>query len=224
VAHQEALTHLLGQIYDPASPNYHHFLTPEQFTARFVPTEADYQSVIAFAKANGLTITGRHPNRMLVDVSGSVADIERMMHVTMHVYKNPTETRTFYAPDVEPSLDLRVPILGISGLDNYSLPHPRFIVKPLASAQTARPNAGSGPGGTYMGKDFRAAYVPDTSLTGTGQTVGLLEFDGYTAGDITYYEGQAGLSNVTLTNVLLDGFSGNPTGDGGEVEVSLDID
>ena len=52
---QAALTSLLHQIYDPASPNYHHYLTPEQFTAQFGPTEKDYEAVIAFAKANGLT-------------------------------------------------------------------------------------------------------------------------------------------------------------------------
>ncbi len=52
----------------------------------------------------------------------------------------------------------------------------------------------------------------------------MLEFDGYTAGDISYYERLAGLPNVPLTNVLLDGFSGAPTGNGGEIEVSLDIE
>ena len=52
----------------------------------------------------------------------------------------------------------------------------------------------------------------------------MLEFDGYTDSDITYYENQAGLPNVTLTNVLLDSFNGHPTGNGGEVEVSLDIE
>src|SRR5208337_3895606 len=50
------------------------------------------------------------------------------------------------------------------------------------------------------------------------------QFDGYTASDITYYESQAGLPSVLLSNVLLDGFDGTPTGDGGEVEVSLDIE
>jgi len=75
-----------------------------------------------------------------------------------------------------------------------------------------------------MGNDFRTAYVPGTTLTGSGQTVGLLQFDGYTASDITYYENLAGRPKVTLTNVLLDGFSGAPTGNGGEVEVSLDIE
>ena len=110
---------------------------------------------------------------MLVDVSGSVADIERALHVTMQVYQHPTENRTFYAPDVEPSLDLAVPILGISGLDNYSLPRPRYVVKPLVQGQAIAPNAGSGPSGTYMGKDFRAAYVPDTTLTGIGTDGGV---------------------------------------------------
>ena len=90
-----ALDALLRQLYDPASPNYHHYLTPEQFTERFGPTEEDYQAVMAFAKANGLKVTARHPNRMLVDVSGSVADIERAMHVTMQVYQHPTESGLF---------------------------------------------------------------------------------------------------------------------------------
>ena len=221
---QAALSNLLQQIYDPASPNYHHYLTPERFTEQFGPTEKDYQAVITFARANGLTITGTHPNRMLVDVSGAVADIERALHVTLRTYRHPTENRTFYAPDTEPSLDLTIPILSISGLDNYSLPRPRLQATPLANGSKTLPNAGSGIGGTYMGKDFRAAYVPDSSLNGSGQIVGLLQFDGYTASDITYYENQAGLPGITLSNVLIDGASGRPSGSGGEVEVSLDIE
>ena len=221
---QESLSNLLHQIYDPASPNYHHYLTPEQFAERFGPTEQDYEAVKAFARSNGLKVTATHPNRLLLDVSGPTADVERALHMKLQTYQHPTEKRTFYAPDVEPSLDLAVPVLHISGLDNYSLPRPRLHAAPLAEGQNAWPNVGSGPSGTYMGNDFRAAYAPGVTLTGAGQVVGLLQFDGYTASDITYYESQTGLPNVTLTNVLLDGFSGVPTGNGGEVEVSLDIE
>ncbi|MGA9449914.1 MAG: protease pro-enzyme activation domain-containing protein [Verrucomicrobiia bacterium] len=220
----EALTNLLQQIYDPASPNYHNYLTPQQFTEEFGPTEQDYQAVIAFAKANGLTVTGTHPNRVLLDVNGTVAEVQKAFHVTMRVYQHPTENRTFYAPDAEPSLDLAVPILHISGLDNYSLPRPGFHLALPTKAQNVLPNAGSGPVGNYMGKDFRAAYVPGTRLAGSGQVVGLLQFDGYTPGDIAYYEGKAGLPSITLSNVLIDGASGGPSGNGGEVEVSLDIE
>ena len=48
----------------------------------------------------------------------------------------------------------------------------------MVNNPNAVPQAGSGPGGNYMGLDFRAAYVPGTALTGAGQAVGLLEFDG----------------------------------------------
>ena len=225
---REALTNLLEQIYDPSSPQYHHYLAPEQFTEQFGPTEQDYQAVIDFAEANGLTVTGRHPNRALLDVRASVADIEKVFHVTMRVYQHPTEARTFYAPDTEPSLDLTVPVLHISGLNNYVIPHPKQLIrKPSSRVKNAMPNVGSGPGGAYMGYDFRAAYLPgSTDLTGAGQVVGVFEFDGYYPNDITAYESQSGLPNVELVNVLLDGFDGTPTTgpQSGNGEVALDIE
>jgi uncharacterized repeat protein (TIGR03803 family) len=220
----DALTSLLEQLYDPASTNFHQFLSTEEFTASFGPSEQDYQAVIDFADAHGLTVAATYPNRMIVDVSASVVEIEAAFHVALGVYQHLTENRTFYAPDVEPTLDLAVPILNISGLDNFSLPRPRFKATPLVEGQTAAPQAGSGTGGTFMGIDFRAAYAPGSPFAGTGQTVGLLEFDGYNASDITYYETKAGLPSVTLSNVLLNGVSGRPSGGGGEVEVSLDIE
>jgi len=65
---QEALNTLLEEIYDPASPYFRHYLTPEQFTELFGPTEQDYEAIIAFAKANGFTVTATHPNRVVLDV------------------------------------------------------------------------------------------------------------------------------------------------------------
>jgi subtilase family serine protease len=121
---QAALNTLLSEIYNPASTNYHRYLTPEQFTERFGPTEQDYQTLINFARTNGLTVTTTHPNRALLDVSGNVATIERVFHVTLRVYRHPTENRTFYAPDREPSVDFDIPILHVAGLDNFELPHP----------------------------------------------------------------------------------------------------
>ncbi len=222
----EELTTLLQQIYDPSSPQYRHYLTPEQFTEMFGPTEEDYQDLIAFVKANGLTVSGTHPNRVVLDVKGAVTDIEKAFHVTMRVYQHPTESRTFYGPDVEPSLNLSAPVLHISGLDNYTLAHPRLHRSRRGQAQNATPKSGSGPDGSYMGKDFRAAYAPGVALTGSGQAVGLVEFDGYYANDITAYEATNGLSSVTLKNVLLDGFDGTPTTgpDSGNAEVALDIE
>ena len=221
---QEALTNLLQQIYDPGSPVYHQYLTPEQFTEKFGPTEPDYQAIIAFAKATGLTVTGTHPNRVVLDLEGSVADIEKAFHIALRVYQHPTDARTFYAPDTEPSIDLSVPILHISGLDNYTLPFPKLVRKPTTKVTAEIANAGSGPGGTYLGYDFRKAYVPGTTLTGVGQSVALFELDGYYAVDISNYVALAGLPYVPLVNVPVNGGIGTPGVNGGIDEVSLDIE
>jgi hypothetical protein len=86
---------------------------------------------------------------------------------------------------------------------------------------------GSGPNGLLAGSDYRAAYAPGVSETGTGQSVGLVEFDGYYAGDITAYETATGLSAVPLQKVLLDSYNGTPiTGTYAyeDEEVALDIE
>ncbi len=202
---REALTNLLQEQYNPASTNFRRYLTPEQFAERFGPSESDYQAVINFAKLHGLSVTGTHPNRTLVEVRGMIAEIERAFHINLRSFQHPTEQRTFYAPDVDPSLDLAVPLLAISGLDNYVVPHP--LVKPLPFDRP-HPNAGSGPYGYYLGFDFRRAYVPGVSLTGAGQAVALVEFDGYYPQDIVAYKALAGLPDVPVTRVLLDGFNG----------------
>jgi uncharacterized repeat protein (TIGR01451 family) len=222
---QQALTDLLEQIYSPQSPQYHQYLTPEQFTRQFGPTELEYQAVIEFARTNGLTVEGTYPNRRLVDVSGTVADIQRALHVNMGLYQHPLESRTFYAPDREPSVPATLPVLHVSGLDNYLVPRPaglRLGAPPAPAGSQPVPLAGSGPGGAYRGNDFRGAYARAVSLNGTGQMVGLLEFDGYYLSDVTSYWSQSSIKGVPIMNVTMDGFDGTPGNN--NVEPALDIE
>lgn len=221
---QQGLSTLLQQIYDPSNPNYRHYLTPEQFTALFGPTEEDYKALTEFARTNGLIVSTTFPTRMVLDVTGTAADVEKAFHTTLRTYSHPTENREFFAPDIEPSLDLGVSVLHISGLDNFSIPHPASLHKrPLDQNSPMVPNAGSGPQGTYMGNDFRNAYMPGVSTAGEGQIVGLLEFDGYYPADITSYEQQAGLAPVVLENVFVDGFNGTPGPGNGEVALDIEV-
>jgi len=217
---QGDLNDFLQQVCDPASPKYRHYLTPEQFAEKFGPTEQNYQSVTAFAVKNGLAVTGTFSNRTLLVVDGSIADIEKTFAVKMLAYQHPKENRTFYAPDVEPSVDGALPVLHVSGLNNYRLPHSKNVR--TGRAKNVASKGGSGPWGNYMGYDFRAAYAPGVALDGTGQMVGLVEFEGYYSTDITAYENAAGLPHVALTNVFLNGYNGQPGPD--TTEASLDIE
>ena len=119
---ENGLNDLLQQIYDPSSPGYRHYLSVQEFTERFGPTAADYEAVRQFARSNGLAVVDIASNHMVLDVEGSAANIEKAFQVKMGLYQHPTEKRSFYSPDREPSLDLGVPVLHISGLDNFTLP------------------------------------------------------------------------------------------------------
>ena len=223
---QAALDDLLQQVSDPASPSYQHYLTPDEFAQQFAPTEADYQAVVDFAKAQGLQVKATSANRMLLEVSGKAADVQKAFKVALHTYNHPTENRKFFAPDSEPTVPASLAILDISGLSDYAKPynHLHFRSNATNAPSGTKAKLGAGPFGSYEGNDFRAAYVPGATQTGAGQKVALVQFDGYLASDIALYEALNKLPNVSLTNILLSGFSGNPTFTGGEVEVSLDIE
>jgi kumamolisin len=232
----EGLKAFLAELYDPNSPSYHHFLTPTEFTARFGPTEEQYAEVLNFAKKNGLTVTGGSRDGMEVQVKAPVLAVERAMHINLLTYQHPTEDRTFYAADREPTMDLSFNLWHVSGLDNYSQPHPLLVKKSdYAVAHGIEPEAvvshattGSGPSASFLGSDMRAAYYGTGTLTGKGQNMGLFEYLGTDLADLNTYYKNIG-QTLPITPVLLstDGtstscvYSGKSKCDDGEQNLDM---
>ena len=232
----EGLKAFLAELYDPNSPSYHHFLTPTEFTAKFGPTEEQYAEVLNFAKKNGLTVTGGSRDGMEVQVKAPVLVVERAMHVNLLTYQHPTENRTFFAADREPTMDLSFNLWHVSGLDNYSMPHPLLVKKSdYAAAHGIEPEAvvahattGSGPSSSFLGSDMRAAYYGTGTLTGKGQNMGLFEYLGTDLADLNTYYKNIG-QTLPITPVLLstDGtstacvYSGRNKCDDGEQNLDM---
>jgi len=227
--HQPELENFLKELYDPSSSSYHNFVTVPEFTERFGPSQEDYDALIHLAQANGFTVLGGSRDSMDVQLKGSVAVIEKAFHVTMGVYQHPTEKRTFYAPDREPTVDLPFQLWHISGLDNYSIPRPLFVKRDSQAQVRPQPEAvtGSCPGKSFCGSDMRAAYYEGTALTGSGQNIGLLEYAGFDIADVnTYYKNAGQTRTFAVTGISTDGSSINCTeADGGcdDTEQTLDI-
>ena len=118
---RQELDRFLEQVSDPRSPNYRRYLSASEFAESFGPTQADYDSLIEFFQAKGLAVSGTHPNRTILDVTGPVSAIDKALHVDMTVWEHPARGR-FFAPDRDPSLDADVTVLDIAGLDNFVLP------------------------------------------------------------------------------------------------------
>jgi subtilase family serine protease len=207
---QAGLDNFLKDVYDQNSPSYRKFLTVEQFTEKFGPTQDDYSKLIQFAKDNGFTVVKQSRNRLNLDVVGSVAAIEKTFHVSMNIYQHDTEARTFFSPDREPTTDLSLNLWRVAGLDNYATPHPMYTrrVSSQASADVkSNATTGSGPDASFLGSDMRAAYysAEGGTLTGTGQTLGLFEYIGTDLTDLDdYYTNVSQTNNVPITLTSVD--------------------
>jgi subtilase family serine protease len=204
--HQPDLENFLREVYDPSSPTYRHFLTPSEFTARFGPSQGEYDALIGFAKASGFTVIHGSRKGFDVQLTGSVAKLEKAFHVTMGVYQHPTENRTFYAVDREPTVNLPFQLWHITGLDTYSIPRPLYVRKdPKAKSQAAQAHTGSCPSASFCGSDMRAAYYEGTVLTGSGQNLALLELAGTDLTDLTTYYSGAGQPEPFVPTLLSTG-------------------
>jgi subtilase family serine protease len=228
------LQNFLLEVQDPTSPSYHQFLTPQEFTVRFGPSQEDWDAVVAFAKASGFEIINGTREERDLRLTGSVANIEKAFHVTIGTYQDLTEDRTFFAVDREPTVDLPFQLWHITGLDNDSRPHPLYVKKSdYAKAHGIDPDkvvsnatTGSGPSSSFLGSDMRAAYYGGTALTGSGQTIGLFEFLGTDLADLnTYYSNVGQTKPYTPTLISTGGYSTSCTESSGcdDTEQTLDM-
>lgn len=196
-----SLDQFVKDLYDPASPSFRRFLTVAEFTARFGPSQEDYDALTGYLTSNGLQVVGGSRDGMDVQVTGSVAAIQAAFSVSMGVYRHPSENRTFFAPDREPTVGLPFPLWHVSGLDNFSIPHPLLTKSATPDAAT-----GSGPSASFLGSDMRTAYYGGTALTGAGQNLGLFEFFGTNLTDLdTYYKNAGQTNSVPITLFSVDG-------------------
>jgi subtilase family serine protease len=231
---RDGLQAFIKDVNDPASSSYHQFVTPQEFTSRFGPSQEDWETLVAFAKASGFEVINGTREERDLRLTGTVANIEKAFHVTMGLYQDPTEDRTFFAVDREPTVDLPFQLWHITGLDNNSKPHPLYVKKSeYAKAHGIDPSkvvthatTGSGPSASFLGSDMRAAYYQGTALTGTGQNIALFEFLGTDLADLTtYYKNVGQTEPYTPTLISTGGYSTSCTESSGcdDTEQTLDM-
>ena len=218
VRDQAGLDDLLRRLYTPGDPAQGRFLTPDEFAQRFGATEEDYETVAAFARRSGLTVTGTHPNRLVLDVSGPASAVESALGVHLRLYRS-AQGRLFRAPDSEPSVPAALAgrLAGVVGLDTLAAHRPHL--RPALGAA-----AGSGHGGGLTPSDIRNAYsLSGGAGAGAGQSIALFELDGYDPADIAAYRTAYGLPAVPLQNILIDGVSGAAGSNADEVTLDIEL-
>jgi kumamolisin len=220
---QAGLRQFLAQVADPASPQYQHYLTPAEFAAEYGPTTDDVAKVTSFLTARGLRVDDVSANRQVVDVTGSVGQLDSAFATHMGRYQQ--DGRQFYANDAAPTLpaDVAGVVQGVAGLDDRAVRHSYAVPRNATPERRHRKPQVTAVQG-FTPDQLRTAYDTSSLGTGEGQTVALWEFDGYQAQNIAGYDQQFGIQAAAPQTVSVDGanFDGNPGG--GQAEVELDIE
>jgi len=132
---------LIEQLHDKKSPLFHQFLTAEQFNARFAPSAADEQAVVAWAQSVGMTVTNRFANRMVVDAEASAGVIEDALKVTISQYS--LGGATYFSNDRDPLLPGKLAsiVQHVEGLNSFE----RFLPASKRGVHTPLPDYTPGP-------------------------------------------------------------------------------
>ena len=225
---------LQQSLYTPSDPQYHQFLTADQFVARFAPTGADIAKVaVALAKYR---LTAVKTTATTLKVTGLPADFERAFQVTLHSFEVAAHDNvpgyTFRAPLSRPTIpeEISAAVLAVVGLNNSPAMQPLYKVVPQLM-KTAPSAATSGnPFGHLTVADFAKYYdvnpLYQRGLTGKGRTMGILTFAAFTPSDALAYWKAVGLNvspnRIQIVNV--DGGPGAPSDASGSLETTIDVE
>jgi hypothetical protein len=155
----------LVQLQTKGSPEFHHFLTADEWNTRFGPSESDEQAVVDWAKSQGLTITHRFPNRLLVDVEGPVATIEKAFGLSINSYLVDGQSR--FSNDRDPAIpaSLSGVIQSVGGLNNVLRMEPvnKKMKEPAFEDYSAGPVSNMGQSAGHNGDRTKLAAAMKAS-------------------------------------------------------------
>ncbi|MBV8301475.1 MAG: hypothetical protein JOY68_06095, partial [Candidatus Dormibacteraeota bacterium] len=223
-------------MYNPASPQYHHFLTPSQFTARFGVPSSQTQELSSWLGGGGLHVFYTAPAGDVVEASGNAAQVSALFHTTISSYT--FKGLHFIANEQRPSVPANLPVVSVVGLNTLqhfttNAPQPSTVPNAstpcnLAGPALNPPLPSSVCVGDYTPQDMWKLYDMPSSDEGQGQSMGIF-MEGITASviaDLRVFEARMGLPRVPVTVVPAPQPSQEwvPTDNSGEFEWDLDSD
>ena len=230
---QASLRALLDELQNPSSPNFHQWLSPEQFADRFGLSQIDMEKVVAWLEEQGFTVTYKARSRNWVSFSGTAAQVQAAFQTEIHHYL--VKGEPYYANATEPSVPsaLADVVLGIHALDNYPL-RPRGVFRQVKAEP--RPNFTSNiTGDTFVAPaDFATLYgingLYAAGIDGAGQSIAVMgQTDLYGTGseaasDITTFRTASGLPAKPPQVILIPGATDPGVVSGDISEASLDVE
>lgn len=236
-AHADEMEGLVNSIYTKTDPNYRHFLTAEEFAARFGPTQGSIERVTRHLQAAGFKVAQTTPSHL--SVTGSISAFEREFGVSLHTFEvsatPDSAAYRFRAPKAAAQIAPAIAndVEAVIGLDNRPrlrpMNHRALSTSRVKVDSSSAPNTPDPPG-EWTVVDL-AQYYDVTPLYGKGisgknRTIGIVTLASFTLSDAFYYWNTVLGLNVDpnrVTIVNIDGGPGSPSDQSGSDETTLDV-
>ena len=227
-----SLQTFLSSLYDTASANYHHFLTPTSFAEKFGASATTIKNVREYFARYGLSVGALSTSHVLLHVSGSSTNIEKAFDTSIETVKlaSGTLSAQFSSTATLPHA-LASDVRSVTGLSSVVAPSAQLVTSKstshvatattCASAGTAgtTPNALGGYPATVQAQLYGLSTAYANGDTGAGQTIAAYELGLYDSADVATYFACYGLS-PTLDPINVDS---GPTG-GYSEEATIDVE
>ena len=198
-AQQSALDALTAAQQNPASPQFHQWLTPAQFGAQFGAADADIAKVQGWLQSQGFSVGEVTQDRTMITFSGAIAQVETAFGTEMHYFAANGEKHFGPATDLSIPAAIAPAILSVGNLTD-ARPHSHMRAMPAVSVKSNFTSAQTGnhfvqPGDVAVIYDINAAY--SAGYTGQGQTIAVVGQSAIVATDIAHFQTAAGAVSYT---------------------------
>src|SRR5579872_1228285 len=223
---ETAFADYIETLTEKSSPNFRHWLTAAEKGERYGLAQSDIDAISNWLQSYGFTVSYVYPNRMVIDFSGTAAQIRNAFHTEIHYINAKGERHIANMSDPQIPEALAPAIHGVVSMHDFK-PHSNIAKR----ADFTFPGCG-GTCFALVPADFQTIYnltpVYSAGTTGAGQTIAVVEDTNAFGTDWQSYQSKFGLTSFggTLTTVHPNsaGNCTNPGTNGADVEADLDVE
>lgn len=192
---EESVRQLIDQLHNPSSPRFQHWMTAEEFGREFAPASQDIAQVTAWLESHGFSVNVVYPSGMLIDFSGTAAQVRQAFHTSIHRYVVNGQEHIANATDPRIPAALAPVVAGVVSMHNFR-PH---SMRAAHRNYTYTVNGGTeqalAPADLAAIYDFAPLYA--SGITGQGQTIAVIEDSNlYSTADWATFRSTFGLASA----------------------------
>jgi uncharacterized protein (TIGR03437 family) len=219
---QADLDRYLQELQDPTSPNYHNWLTPEEYADRFGLSTNDFSRIAEWLTSQGFQLDYQARARNSISFSGAAADVERVFRISLHRFILNSQEHFANVGDPSVPTDLAPFIQVIQGLDDFPRRRMGRVVRPIGQYTLGGSGNFVTPGDLAI--IYNIAPLYQRGIDGSGQKIAVIGASNFNLSDVRAFRTRFGLASNDPQLVRVPGYADPGIVPGDIGEALLDVE